>query len=159
MAGATIKHSSIETNLVALLWIALRGRPCRPIFSNQRLRALDNERAVYADGIVVCGRPVQHPDDDDAVTNPVGVFEVLSKSTEAFDRGDKFAWYRTFPTVRSVVLIAQKSVRVERYRRDDQGVRSLTDLGADGTLELPEIGVSLALAELYENTEAGEAVG
>lgn len=150
MAGGTVSHATLETNLVGLLVSALRGKPCRPFVGNQRLRAPDSERAVFADALVVCGPVRTHPGDATAVTNPVIVFEVLSKSTEAFDRGDKFAYYRTFPTLRSVVFVSQKDKRVERYTRGPDDDWTLRDLGPDSVLDLSEIGVRLALQEIYE---------
>lgn len=158
MAGATIRHSVLETNLIVLLGTALRGRPCRPCVGNQRLRAPNSDRAVYADGIVVCGPPRPHPGDDNAVSNPVVIFEVLSKSTEAFDRGDKFEYYRTFPSVRTVVLISQKRHRVECYQRDERGRWSLSDLGEADELELPDVEARLSIRALYEGTEDTEGV-
>ena len=154
MAGGTIQHGAIQTNLVALLWTALRGQPCRPFVGDQRLRALDSERVVYADGAVVCGPPVPHSDDATTLTNPVVVFEVLSKSTEAFDRGDKFVYYRGFPSMRSVVFIAQRTRRAEVYHRDEHGLWRLRDLGPTDELDLPEVGVRIPLSALYEGIDA-----
>ena len=153
MAGASVWHTTLETNLVGLLGTALKGGPCRPLVGNQRLRAPDSDRAVYADATVVCGPPVMHPQDRDALSNPTVIVEVLSKSTEAFDRGDKFTYYRSFPTLRVVVLVSQKAERVECYRRGERGVWSLHDLGADDVLDLPEVGASVALRDLYAGTE------
>ena len=145
MAGGSLGHTRLESNLHGLLFIALGGRPCHPYTGNQRLRAPEGDRAVYTDAVVICGRRETHPDDADAVTNPVVVFEVLSKSTKAFDRGDKFAYYRTFPSLRAVVFVSQKTAHIERYSRDERGVWTLTDIGRDDTLDLPEIGVSLVV--------------
>ncbi len=153
MAGASLKHVALETNLAGALWQRLRDRPCRALVGNQRLRALDSERTVYADASIVCGRIVLHPESSSALTNPTVIFEILSESTEAFDRGDKFAYYRSFESIRSVVLLSQKTRRVERYYRDERGVWSLEDLGPDDTLRLPEVEVSLPITQIYEGTE------
>lgn len=99
MAGATFAHDVIESNLHILFGGALRGSPCRPFTSNRRLRALEGDRSAFPDLSIVCGPHVAHPDDANATMNPTAVFEVLSDSTEAFDRGDKFAWYRGSPSV------------------------------------------------------------
>ena len=159
MAGGTIQHSTIQTNLVALLWTALRGQPCRPFVGDQKLRALDSERVVYADGTVVCGSPSPHPDDASALTNPVVVFEVLSKSTEAFDRGDKFVYYRSFPTARAIVFVAQRTQRAEVYHRDEHDVWRLHDVGPTDDLDLPEVGVRIPLSALYEGIDALDEAG
>ena len=97
----------------------------------------------------VSGPPAAHPTDPDALTNPVVVFEVLSKSTEAFDRGDKLAYYPTFVGLETVVLISQTAMRVERYHRGAHGVWGLTDLSEDQTLDLSAIGISLKVSALY----------
>lgn len=153
MSGGSSTHVQLETNLIVLLGAALKGQPCRPRVGNQRIRALAGERAVYADATVFCGQYRPHPQDPGAMTNPTVVFEVLSKSTEAFDRGDKFAFYRTIPELRSFVLLSQKARRIERYYRDERGVWSLEELGPDDALTLPELGVSIPLSEIYEGTD------
>ena len=156
MAGATVKHYTVESNLHGLLFTALRGRSCRPYTGNRRLRAMDSERAVFADVVVVCGSMITHPEDATATTNPTIVFEVVSKSTEAFDRGDKFTYYRMFPSLRSVVFVSQKAMHVERYIRGEDGAWSLRDIGPEGVLELPEIGVRLALKDVYDGVSGAE---
>lgn len=151
MAGGSIQHNTLESNVHGLLFAALRGQPCRPFTGNCRLRALNSERAVFADVVVVCGPVITHPADGTATTNPTVVVEVLSKSTEAFDRGDKFVYYRSFPTLRSVLFLSQREVRVERYVRGLDDDWRLRDLGPGGTLEIPEIGARLAVEQIYEN--------
>jgi Uma2 family endonuclease len=157
MAGASFRHSALETRLIILLGAALQGKPCQPVVSNQRLRAIDSERTVYADGMILCGPPRLHPETRLALTNPTVVFEILSPTTEAFDRGDKFAYYRSFPSLRSVVLISQHTHRVEHFRRDDQGGWRLLDLGMDDTLRLIEVDAELHVGALYEGIGMEEA--
>lgn len=154
MTADSITHNTIATNLIGLLGQTLRGRTCRAFVGNQKLRSPHSERAVFADGMGVCGSPARHPEDATALSNPTVVFEVLSKSTEAFDRGDKFAYYRTFPSMRAVVLISQHPPRAEVYHRDEHGFWSLRDLGPTDTLDLPEVEVQIPLGALYEGVEA-----
>lgn len=158
MSGGTLNHSLLETQLILMLGSALKGRPCRPFSGNRRLRSPEEpDRAVYADLSVICGKSQPHPEDPDASTNPTVVIEVLSPSTEGFDRGKKFAYYRTFPTLRSYVLVAQDQVLVEHYYR--QGERWMLDLlGPGEQLVLPEIDVRLEVDQIYQDTELGEAV-
>lgn len=146
-------HNIIEANVVATLHVALRGRPCRASTGNRRLRALGSDDAVYADATVICGGTVTHPEDRNAATNPVVVVEVLSDSTEKFDRGDKFAYYRSLPSIREVVLISQKQVRVERFTRTASGSWLLTELREGAALALESVDVSIPVADLYEGTE------
>lgn len=153
MSGASDAHNIIESNVIISLGIALRGRPCRASTGNRRLRALGSDDAVYADATVMCGGTVTHPEDRNAATNPVVVVEVLSDSTEKFDRGDKFAYYRSFPSIREVVLISQKQVRVERFTRTASGSWLLTELREGAALALESVDVSIPVADLYEGTE------
>ena len=153
MSGASDDHNTIESNAHLVLGIALRGRPCRASTGNRRLRALHSEKAVYADAVVICGKSIQHPDDKNASTNPVVIVEVLSPdSTEGFDRGDKFAYYRTFPSVKVVVFVVQKEIAVERHVRGPGGAWTMHAFGVGETMSLDEIGVSVHVDELYEGT-------
>lgn len=155
MSGASENHNTLETTLVVLLFNALSGRPCQPSTGNRRFRSpARNERAVYADAAVICGRPEHHPQDKNATSNPTIIFEVLSDSTEAFDRGKKYAYYRSFPSIRSVVLLSQHEKRIEHFHRVSGGdAWTITELGAGQSLELPDVGVSLPVDEIYQGVE------
>lgn len=151
MSGGSDAHTILEANLVRLLGNALVGQPCRAYTGNRRLRSLEaSDRAVYPDAVVICGLFAPHPEDARAATNPTLVFEVLSDSTEAFDRGKKFAYYRTFPTLRAYVLLSQSAVALDLFRRDAGGAWSFTTVSAGQPLELPELDVRLSLEQLYE---------
>lgn len=152
MSGASDAHSIIEAHVAGLLHATLRGRPCRASTGNRRLRALHSQRAVYADAVVICGGTDLHPEDRNAATNPVVIFEVLSDSTESFDRGDKFGYYRTFPSLRAVVFLSQKDTRVERYTRGARGSWTLDELGPGDLLGLDAIEVALPVNDLYEGS-------
>ena len=156
MAGASMTHTLLESNVHAHLFLALRGHPCAPFTGNQRLRALGTDRSVYPDCVVVCGKREAHPEDAQAATNPAVVVEVLSDSTEAFDRGDKFAYYRSFASLQELVFLSQKAVRVERYRRGADGDWTLRDLGPGEALELASVGVTVAVDDLYAGADFGE---
>lgn len=157
MSGASDDHNIIEGNVHGLLFVALRGRPCRPSTGNRRLRALHSERAVYPDAVVICGRAEPHPGDRNAATNPVVVFEVLSDSTESFDRGDKFKYYRSFPTVEAVVFVSQKERRVERYTRGADGTWILRELRAGEELGLDALEIALPVDAIYEGSSLAPA--
>ena len=150
MAGASQEHYLLESRLVVRLGMQMVGKPCQPYTGNVRLRQIDSDKAVYADAVVVCGRLSMHPDDPQAATNPTVVMEVLSDSTEVFDRGAKFAYYRTFPSLQSFVLLSQAAPRVEHYRREADGRWVIEDLGVDDTLHLPSVDAHLAVREIYE---------
>lgn len=152
MSGASPDHYEIEMNVAGLLYTQQRNQPCRPFTGNVRLRALGSERSVYADAVVVCGPKVPHPGDGNALTNPTVIVEVLSDSTESFDRGDKFAYYRTFPSVQEVLLVSQKQMQVEHFRRAEGGSWVLRVYRDGESVVLASVGAQLAVADLYEGS-------
>ena len=157
MAGGTVDHALIQANLSRALNRDMGDGPCVAIGSDLRLRHEVSEDAVYPDLQVICGPVLVHPEDKDAATNPTVVFEVLSPSTESFDRGDKRDYYMSFPTLRSVVLVFSKAMRVERYTRQDDGSWSLRVHRANDVVNLPEIGASLLVSALYQRTSLAQA--
>ncbi|MEM6929471.1 MAG: Uma2 family endonuclease [Myxococcota bacterium] len=142
MAGGSDRHNAIAANLVGELRTRLRGGPCRPVGSDQRHRLADSSDYVYPDVVVRC-----RDGSDEPVTKVV--FEVLSKSTEAWDRGDKFARYQRDPAIEEVVLVSQRQRRVEHYRRVEVGRWSLSIYGGSDEVELPALGIGLPMDEIY----------
>lgn len=151
MAGGTPEHAALASAMTVALGTALRGRPCRLFSSDLRIRVAETDLTTYADVAVVCGRLEVAPDDRNAATNPVVIVEVLSDSTEAYDRGAKFAHYRHLPSLREYVLVAQDARRVEVYRRNESGRFELYEFAGGQTFELASIGVSVGVDELYAN--------
>lgn len=151
MAGGTPEHAALASAMTVALGTALRGRPCRLFSSDLRIRVAETDLTTYADVAVVCGRLEVAPDDRNAATNPVVIVEVLSDSTEAYDRGAKFAHYRRLPSLREYVLVAQDARRVEVYRRNESGRFELFEFVGGQTLELASISVSVGVDELYAN--------
>ena len=149
MSGGSPRHSRLGSRMIAQLDRGLRGRACDVHTSDLRLE-IDPEHFVYADAVVVC-RPLElRPGTTDVVTNPKVVVEVLSKSTEAYDRGDKQAGYLGRPSLAHLVFVSQREARVEVYTRLEDGSFRFTVHGAGSTVELSQVGVSIALDELYE---------
>ena len=134
-SGGTLEHSAVAANLLRDLGVALVGRPCRPLTSDMRIRTRSG-RSFYPDGSVVCGRPTFHDDARDLLTNPTVVIEVLSDSSEAYDRGEKFDHYETIPELREYVLASQKAPRIEVFTRqgDDAWVRRVYGPGQRAVL-------------------------
>jgi Uma2 family endonuclease len=102
---------------------------------------------------VVCGRPEFHPKDKNTLVNPLVLVEVLSDSTEAYDRGAKFAHYRKLPSLREYVLVSQSDRHVDHYRRTEQGEWLLSDFEDTGAVPLPSLGIELPLDEIYDKIE------
>jgi Uma2 family endonuclease len=149
MSGASANHNLISGNTFASLHAQLRKRPCIVFPSDQRVKA--DRLYAYPDISVVCGSPEFTGDTPDTLANPTLIVEVLSPSTEKFDRGKKFHYYLALDSLQAFVLISQSEYRVERYRRQADGEWLYSDaVGVDATLELASIGCSLSLADVYE---------
>jgi Uma2 family endonuclease len=149
MSGGTIHHSALQTRMIVAIGGALRGSPCAPYASDLRLVIPATGDACYPDVTVVCGPIASPPYDPDAVTNPTVLVEVLSPSSEAYDRGRKFEKYRTLPTLREYVLVAQDRAHVEVFRRGTDGLWTLHEHGRGGEVHLESIGVRVSMDELY----------
>ena len=151
MAGGSPEHAAVAANVVALLSALLRARPCRVYTSDARLRVVETGLATYPDVSVVCGRLETDVEDPLAITNPLLLVEVLSPTTEAYDRGAKFAHYRRIPSLREVVFVAHRERRLEVYRRDAVGRWVLYEAGAGEAVELESLGGELVVDEVYRD--------
>jgi Uma2 family endonuclease len=149
MAGGSPRHSLLASRVIMELGNALRGKPCDAHTSDLRL-GLDDTHFVYADAVVAC-RPLSlRPGTTDVVLNPRVVVEVLSSSTESYDRGAKQAGYLALPSVEHLILVAQREARVEVYTREAAGsFRYQVYLGGD-QVHLDKIGVTFDVARLYD---------
>jgi Uma2 family endonuclease len=157
MAGGSPRHSLIKTNLVGELRNLLKGRSCTAYDSDLRILVSATGLYTYPDASVICGELQFDDDHRDTVLNPTLLAEVLSDSTEAYDRGKKFDHYRQLPSLREYLLVAQDSPRLERFARNPDGTWTLTIVsGMDQSLALPAIGVTLSLAEVYDKVDFAE---
>jgi Uma2 family endonuclease len=168
MAGGTLPHADIALNLASLLRELLRGR-CKVRNSDAKVGITDEGPFTYPDLSISC-------DDRDSRTEtlcertarqfiryPCVIIEVLSPSTEAYDRGDKFTLYRRFPTLQEYVLVSSETKTVEIFRRDDVGEWRFIPYSEGDTIELVSLGITLSLNAIYEDVvleledEGGEA--
>jgi len=149
MAGCSREHSLINANVQRELGNALIDRPCELHTSDMRVKIAARGRYVYPDASVVCGEPVFEDAEVDTLQNPRLIVEVLSDSTEAYDRGDKFEQYRSIPSVTDYLVISQKAVRVEHFQRQPDGRWLLTLAGPGERLVLDAIGVTIEVDRLY----------
>jgi Uma2 family endonuclease len=117
MPGGSTEHARLTARLIHQLGQALTGRPCEVFSSDLRVRNVESGRSTYPDVTVVCGRIERAPDDEHAATNPRLIAEVLSDSTEAYDRGDKWRDYRRLGSLQTYVLVSRTEPLVEVYRR------------------------------------------
>ena len=151
MAGSSPRHNIISVNLIVALHGRVRSSSCRPFNSDQRIRIPANGLATYPDVTVVCGELQVDPEDPDAITNPRIIFEVLSKSTESYDRVKKFDLYCQLDSLQEYILVAQDEPRVEHFVRQEDGTWNLSvlkELTAVLELQMPK--AELPLSEIYE---------
>ncbi len=159
MSGVSRKHDDIATELHFLIAQHLRGRSCRWHTSDMRV-LLPSGDYTYPDVSVVCGERKFADSHFDTLTNPTLLVEILSPSTESYDRGQKARLYRAIPSLRELLLISQESYDVELYRRQEGGSWALYEAsGLDGTIELASIGYTLKLRDLYATVIEADAAG
>ena len=149
MAGGSPRHNFLSNAMGAELRAGVRGKDCHALSSDQRISAKQGERYVYADAVVACGGVQLEPDTRDVLANPSIVVEVLSPSTEAYDRGEKWEAYQRLASLTDYLLVAQTSVRIEHYRREAEGSWRYRVLEAGDTITLTN-GASLVVDAIYE---------
>jgi Uma2 family endonuclease len=158
MAGASPEHNTISVNVLVSIGTHLKGRPCQAFGSDQRVAVTETGLYAYPDVTVVCGKLVLDDERGDTLLNPTVVIEILSPSTEAWDRGVKAEHYRRLASLQEYLLIAQDRPHVERYVRKDDGSWVLWEAsGLDASIRIEAIALHLPLAELYDRVEFGEA--
>ena len=163
MAGESQAHADISMNLAGLLFPQLRGTPCRGRIANTKVRSgprpvfTHNRKGVYSypDVFVVCGELELLDEHNDVIVNPTVIFEVLSSSTENYDRGEKFLRYQNYNlSLRDYILVSQTSPTIEHYSRQPDGswtYRVYQSLKA--SFSIKSIKCSLKLAEVYERVK------
>jgi Uma2 family endonuclease len=150
MAGGTPEHAALAAAVIGLLFGQLRGSRCRAHDADLRVRVLATGLATYPDITVVCGPRERDPEDENAVTNPALIVEVLSRSTEEYDRGDKFEHYKRIPSLRQVVLVSHREREIEVWTRGD-GDTWTRVVSRDGAqANLGAISAQLDVRELYD---------
>ena len=154
MPGGTANHTRIVLNISTELKNQLGDRPCDVFPIDMKVRMPDSRKFFYPDVVVVCGELQFHDERKDIITNPDLVVEVLSPSTEAFDRGVKFEAYRTIESLKEYVLVSQEKPMVEQYVRNDDGKWTYTAVGGlESSLALPSVGCALNLGAVYKRVE------
>jgi Uma2 family endonuclease len=152
MSGGSPSHALIATNFARALGNALQGSGCRVYNSDLRVHVPAITFYAYPDISVVCGKLELTGDRQDNLANPVLIVEVLSPSTESYDRGEKFSLYRSIPSLREYVLVAQNRLSVEVFHRNDAGIWEL-HLPEEGKVALASIGCTVRLDDVYADVE------
>lgn len=151
MAGGTPEHSAIGTNIAGELRSRLRGKPCQVYNSDLRVTVMQSGLKTYPDVTVVCGEQYFHPLDTNSLINPTVIIEVLSGSTESYDRGAKWTLYQGLDSLQEYVLVSVSTPRIERFTRQDNGLWLYESVGGvDGEIRLESLEITLPLAEVYE---------
>lgn len=154
MAGGTEAHNLICGNVLGGLWSRFRKRPCCVYTSDMTVRVEAADLGAYPDAMAVCGERVFFDARKDVLANPTLIVEVLSDSTEAFDRGDMFACYRCIPSLSAYLLPSQHRLLAELYvRQGDGGWLLSTYSGQLDVIPLAALDTSLPLAEIYDKVE------
>lgn len=153
MTGASRSHNRITVSLAGAMWTQFRHRPCEVYMADMRVKVRAAGLYTYPDVVALCGPPVFEDAETDTLLNPVVIVEILSPSTESYDRDEKFTHYRRLDSLQEYVLIAQDRMRVEQWRRDgDDWPRTVVE-GADAVLRLPSLDCAVPLTEIYERVE------
>lgn len=155
MTGGTLEHSRLAGRLAYLLGNALEGRPCRVLSADARVRIEAVDVDTYPDLSVVCGPPETADADDHALLNPTLLAEVLSKSTEAYDRGLKASNYRQIPSLRAYLLVSQDRQRLELQVRQGDGRWLIVEAGPGQKLPIEPLAIELEVDALYRDAFPG----
>ncbi len=150
MAGASLAHNRIVSNLVISLGTQMRGRPGDVFSSDMRIHIPTTGLYTYPDIAALCDEPQFEDDQLDVLLNPSIIIEVLSPSTEAYDRGAKFDHYRSIEPLQTYVLIAQGRAHLEQFQRQESGWLLTVTKGLETSVMLEAIGCKLALTDVYK---------
>lgn len=151
MSGGSARHNRIAGSTYASLYAQLRRRDCTVYLSDMRVKAVQIELYTYPDITIVCGNEQFEDAKEDTLVNPTIIIEVLSPSTEKYDRGKKFQHYRTILSLREYILIAQDSYHIERFLRQSDNTWVLSEATDPmGSIELTTIQAVLNVEEIYE---------
>lgn len=154
MSGAKRNHNKISTNLSGLVWQHLKGKNCESYSNDMRVFVPATGLYTYPDLVVVCGEPQFQNDTFDTLLNPVLLIEVLSDSTESYDRGRKFQHYRSIESLQEYILVSQAEARVEKYVRHGDGFWLLSEaVGLDSEIEFSSIECQIPLSEIYDKID------
>lgn len=154
MSGASIAHNTISVNVTGGLWVQFKGRPCKVFNNDMKVFVESSSLYAYPDVVALCGEARFHDDHKDILMNPTVVFEVLSPSTEAYDRGVKFNHYQHLSALTDYVLISQDRIRLERYQRQADGSwRYTCHEDSEEMIRFEELQCELRLADVYDKVD------
>lgn len=154
MTGASRRHNLISTNVITTLNKQIENRPCELYASDMRVRIPQTGIYTYPDIVVVCEEPQFEDEELDTLLNPLLIIEILSKTTENYDRGEKFEHYRSIDSLREYTLIAQKKCHIMHYVKQADSSWLLSETKSiDDILQLPSVNCELALVDVYRKVK------
>ena len=153
MTGASLSHNLIAGNLVAEIRAQLRGGPCSVLVSSMRVKVSQTGMYTYPDVVALCEPPELEDAHLDTLLNPSVIVEVLSDSTEKYDRGEKFAHYRRLESLREYILVAQDKILVEQYVRHGEHWTLGEISDPAGSLRIETLGCEIALRDIYDRVD------
>jgi Uma2 family endonuclease len=155
MAGASIEHNQIKENLSGELFSRLKSSSCRAFSSDQRLKVDPTGLYTYPDLMIVCGPIERDPLSAHTIVNPTVLIEVLSPSTEAYDRGAKFLQYQKIPSVREIVLVGEFARVVQVFERQEDGSWSLRTFADQGeSVRLSSVSVEIPMSDVFRGIDS-----
>ena len=155
MAGGTLKHGGLIMNLGLSLGLGLRKLKSQAlVLTDTKVKSnLDYKNYFYPDAIISDGRPLYEDEVKDIIINPLVIVEVLSESTEGFDRGDKFKSYRNIPSLKEYLLVSQDKKCIEQFYKDENNRWQFGDIVSEGSIKLKSIEIEIAIDDIYFNVE------
>jgi Uma2 family endonuclease len=154
LAGAGNRHNIIFKNVYLELGTALKGKPCQPYGSDLRIKIPENTLYTYPDISVICQELSTSSDESDSVIEPSIIIEILSESTQNYDRGAKFKLYRDIPTLQEYIMIDSESIAVECFRINQSNHWELEEYkDIEQVLAIPSLAISIPISQIYEGTK------
>lgn len=154
MAGASLRHNLIFSNLFTEIGIRLKGKKCKPYGSDMRTHIPENTLFTYPDISIVCGDIIDSPWDKNSNTRPAVIIELLSATTKNYDRGEKFALYRDIPSLKEYILVDSESIHIEAFRLNDSARWELQEYKSIAeVLEIKAVEISVPVSDIYEGTK------
>ena len=152
--GSSADHCTIVGNIAVGIGQQFKKRTCEIFANMMRLKVIKTSSYFYPDVVAVCGKPQFEDNEQDVLLNPIVIVEVLSPSTEGYDRGTKFEHYRTIDSLSDYLLVAQDKIHVEHYvRQSDRSWLFSEFKSAEEKIQMASIGGELLVAEIYEKVE------
>jgi Uma2 family endonuclease len=154
MSGGTINHGDIAGNILTLFKTHMRGRGCKTLNSDCRVKILEMDKYIYPDTSVTCDE--RDKTTTQYITYPCLIVEVLSSSTEAYDRGNKFKMYRRNPSLQEYVLVSAETIEIELFRKTDSDLWQIINYQTGDVVELKSIDLTFPIEQIYEDIVLAE---